>query len=250
MFMHNKRLQYTVRVSETDPALANLMLEQFGGPQGELAAAMRYFTQALAEDDPGRKDMLLDIATEELSHLEVIGTIERQGGNPFGGNPDNLISIPIALFLELYGTGRSLNITVMARSHGDMARLQDLAIGAFRVIRGLSVDADNDFDMFSNDSARESFNELANTVTGAASMFRRDLLDDALPLPSAPGPVYHDHWLALVALARGEIRYIDAPLYDYVQHERAFLGHSAANALEPTAQLCLACLTAVLRQSG
>jgi len=75
MFMHNKRLQYTVRVTETNPGLANLMLEQFGGPQGELAAAIRYFTQALAEDDPGRKDMLLDIATEELSHLEVIGSI-------------------------------------------------------------------------------------------------------------------------------------------------------------------------------
>jgi len=53
MFVHNKRLQYTVRVSETNPGLANLMLEQFGGPQGELAAAMRYFTQALSEDDPG-----------------------------------------------------------------------------------------------------------------------------------------------------------------------------------------------------
>jgi Mn-containing catalase len=66
---------YTVRVGETNPALANLMLEQFGGPQGELAAAMRYFTQHLAEDDPGRKDMLIDIATEELSHLEVIGSI-------------------------------------------------------------------------------------------------------------------------------------------------------------------------------
>ncbi len=75
MFMHNKRLQYTVRVGATDPGLANLMLEQFGGPQGELAAAMRYFTQALGEEDPGRKDLLLDIATEELSHLEVIGTI-------------------------------------------------------------------------------------------------------------------------------------------------------------------------------
>ena len=75
MFMHNKRLQYTVRVSEPNPALANLMLEQFGGPQGELAAACRYFTQALSEDDPGRKDMLMDIATEELSHLEVIGNI-------------------------------------------------------------------------------------------------------------------------------------------------------------------------------
>ena len=75
MFMHNKKLMYTVRVSEPNPGLATLMLEQFGGPQGELAAAMRYFTQALADEDPGRKDMLLDIATEELSHLEVIGSI-------------------------------------------------------------------------------------------------------------------------------------------------------------------------------
>src|SRR5215210_2412920 len=75
MFMHNKRLMYTVRVAEPNPALARFMLEQFGGPQGELAAAMRYFTQGLAEDDAGRKDMLMDIATEELSHLEVIGTI-------------------------------------------------------------------------------------------------------------------------------------------------------------------------------
>lgn len=75
MFVHNKRLQYTVRVAEPNPRLATLMLEQFGGPQGELAAAMRYFTQALAESDPNRKDMLYDIATEELSHLEVIGSI-------------------------------------------------------------------------------------------------------------------------------------------------------------------------------
>jgi Mn-containing catalase len=75
MFMHSKRLMHTVRVSEPNPALAGIMLEQFGGPQGELAAAMRYFTQYLADEDPARKDMLIDIATEELSHLEVIGTI-------------------------------------------------------------------------------------------------------------------------------------------------------------------------------
>jgi Mn-containing catalase len=75
MFMHNKRLQYTVRVSEPNPRLACMLLEQFGGAEGELAAAMRYFTQGLAEEDPGRKDLLLDIATEELSHLEVIGSI-------------------------------------------------------------------------------------------------------------------------------------------------------------------------------
>nr|AYM52624.1 ABC-type antimicrobial peptide transport system permease component [Aetherobacter sp.] len=99
--------------------------------------------------------------------LEVIGTLERQGGSPFGDNPDNLVSVPIALFLELYGTGRSLNITVMARSHDDMSRLQDQAIGAFRNVRGLDANVENDFDMFSNDSARSTFDELAGTVTAA-----------------------------------------------------------------------------------
>lgn len=75
MFRHVKKLQYTVRVSEPNPGLANLLLEQFGGPQGELAAAMRYFTQGLGDDDLGRRDMLMDIATEELSHLEIIGSL-------------------------------------------------------------------------------------------------------------------------------------------------------------------------------
>ncbi len=75
MFMHNKRLQYTVRVSEPNPRLAVAMREQFGGADGELSAAMRYYLQGLGEDDPARKDLLLDIATEELSHLEVIGSI-------------------------------------------------------------------------------------------------------------------------------------------------------------------------------
>lgn len=75
MFRHVKQLQYTVRVAGPNPGLANLLLEQFGGPQGELAAACRYFTQGLSDDDPGRKDMLMDIATEELSHLEIIGSL-------------------------------------------------------------------------------------------------------------------------------------------------------------------------------
>ncbi|NUQ74626.1 MAG: ABC transporter permease [Polyangiaceae bacterium] len=99
--------------------------------------------------------------------LEVIGTIERQGGSPLGENPDNIVSIPISLFLELYGTGRSVNITVMAKSHAEMDRLQDMAIGAFRVIRGLDANAENDFDVYSNDSARATFDQLAGTVTAA-----------------------------------------------------------------------------------
>lgn len=111
MFAHNKRLQYTVRVSESNPGLANLMLEQFGGPQGELAAACRYFTQALGEDDPGRKDMLMDIATEELSHLEVIGTIVAMLNK---GNKAALaegIDAEAELYRQISGGGNSSHVT-------------------------------------------------------------------------------------------------------------------------------------------
>ena len=71
---------------------------------------------------------------------------------------------------------------------------------------------------------------ITNTITGAASLFRRDLLDLALPFPKPPGEQYHDHWLGLVALASGRIAYVDEPLYDYMQHGRAALGHAAATA--------------------
>jgi glycosyltransferase involved in cell wall biosynthesis len=71
---------------------------------------------------------------------------------------------------------------------------------------------------------------IGNTVTGAASLFRRELLDLALPFPPRHGSPYHDHWLALVALATGRITYVDQPLYDYVQHQGAALGHARANA--------------------
>lgn len=111
MFSHNKRLQYSVHVSEPNPALANLMLEQFGGPQGELAAAMRYFTQALAEDDPGRKDMLLDIATEELSHLEVIGTIVAMLNKGAKGALAEAADEEAELFRSLQGNGCSSHVT-------------------------------------------------------------------------------------------------------------------------------------------
>src|SRR5207302_6365839 len=105
MFAHNKRLQYTVRVSQTDPVLANLLLEQFGGPQGELAAAMRYFTQAIAEDDPGRKDMLMDIATEELSHLEVIGTIVAMLNKGAKGRLSEAAESEAELYRSITGNG-------------------------------------------------------------------------------------------------------------------------------------------------
>lgn len=111
MFVHNKRLQYTVRVSESNPGLANLMLEQFGGPQGELAAALRYFTQALSEDDPGRKDMLLDIATEELSHLEVIGNIVAMLNKGAKGRLAEATEQESDLYRSISGDGNDSHVT-------------------------------------------------------------------------------------------------------------------------------------------
>jgi glycosyltransferase involved in cell wall biosynthesis len=69
---------------------------------------------------------------------------------------------------------------------------------------------------------------LANTVTGAASLFRRELLDLVLPFPEPVGDPFHDRWIAAMALATGSIAYVDRPLYDYVQHGGTARGHEAA----------------------
>lgn len=66
---------------------------------------------------------------------------------------------------------------------------------------------------------------VANTMPGAAMLMRRSLLQVALPFPDPPGVHYHDHWLAVAALASGDVSYVDQPLYDYVQHARAVSGH-------------------------
>src|SRR3954468_10887841 len=75
MFHHVKELQFNARVSGPDPRFATLLLEQFGGPNGELKAAMQYFTQAFAarQPYPDKYDLLMDIAAEEFSHLEIVG---------------------------------------------------------------------------------------------------------------------------------------------------------------------------------
>jgi Mn-containing catalase len=113
MFLHNKRLQYTVRVARPDPGLANLLLEQFGGAQGELAAAARYFTQALAEEDPGRKDLLMDIATEELSHLEIIGSIICMLNRGGKGQLAEGVQEEGELYRAINGAGNDSHITAL-----------------------------------------------------------------------------------------------------------------------------------------
>src|SRR5881398_2817264 len=75
MSYHVKELQFNARVSRPDPAFATLLLEQFGGANGEMSAALRYFVQAFAARNPhpDKYDLLMDIATEEFSHLEIVG---------------------------------------------------------------------------------------------------------------------------------------------------------------------------------
>lgn len=82
MYHHVKKLMFTVRVDEPDVRFGNMLLEQFGGANGELAAAMQYSIQGLNCEDPDRKDLLMDIGTEELSHLEVVGTLARMHLKP------------------------------------------------------------------------------------------------------------------------------------------------------------------------
>ena len=74
---------------------------------------------------------------------------------------------------------------------------------------------------------------MANSVTGAASLFPREVLDRALPFPPGQFSHFHDHWVALTALSMGDIEFVDRPLYDYVQHGGAVLGHAAANRMPP-----------------
>ena len=82
MYHHVKKLMYTVQVGTPDPRFGNMLLEQFGGANGELAAAMQYSIQGFNCEDPACKDLLMDIGTEELSHLEVVGALIRMHLKP------------------------------------------------------------------------------------------------------------------------------------------------------------------------
>jgi Mn-containing catalase len=77
MYHHVKKLMYDVNVGEPDPRFGKILFEQFGGANGELAAAMQYTIQGWGCDDPQRKDLLMDIGTEEISHLEIVGALIR-----------------------------------------------------------------------------------------------------------------------------------------------------------------------------
>ena len=78
MFVYEKKLQYPVRIKNQNPALAKFIISQYGGPDGELGASLRYLSQRYSMPYPELKGLLTDIGTEELGHLEMVGTIVHQ----------------------------------------------------------------------------------------------------------------------------------------------------------------------------
>ena len=78
MFVYEKKLQYPVKIKNTNPALAKFIISQYGGPDGELGASLRYLSQRYSMPSPELKGLLTDIGTEELGHLEMIGAIVHQ----------------------------------------------------------------------------------------------------------------------------------------------------------------------------
>ena len=78
MFVYEKKLQYPVKIARTDPRLAAIIISQYGGPDGELGASLRYLSQRYSMPYPELKGILTDIGTEELGHLEMIGAIVHQ----------------------------------------------------------------------------------------------------------------------------------------------------------------------------
>jgi Mn-containing catalase len=96
MYHHIKKLMYTVNVGTPDVRFGRMLLEQFGGANGELAAAMQYTVQGWnCIDDIGRRDLLLDIGTEELSHLEVVGALIRMHLAPLKSDRDAAYADPL-----------------------------------------------------------------------------------------------------------------------------------------------------------
>ena len=78
MFVYEKKLQFPVKIKNTNPALAKFIISQYGGPDGELGASMRYLSQRYSMPYPELKGLLTDIGTEELGHLEMVGAIIHQ----------------------------------------------------------------------------------------------------------------------------------------------------------------------------
>jgi putative ABC transport system permease protein len=99
--------------------------------------------------------------------FRVVGTLARRG-QQLGFAIDSVVVIPIAAFMPVYGTGRSLNVTIQARDPDRIARTQDEVVSLLRRARGVPPEAENDFELFSNESVQETFDSLSSIIAAAS----------------------------------------------------------------------------------
>jgi Mn-containing catalase len=125
MYHHVKKLMYDVNVGTPDVRFGTMLLEQFGGANGELAAAMQYTVQGWSCEDPERKDLLMDIGTEEISHLEVVGALIRMHLKPMkkameDAEQDPLVAVVGGGGLNLYNSVGSAWTADYLKVSGDL----------------------------------------------------------------------------------------------------------------------------------
>jgi putative ABC transport system permease protein len=112
------------------------------------------------------EDPLGQIVRVKQRPLRVVGVMERRGSG-LGGSQDNLTVVPISTFTMMFGSARSLNVTIQARDPNRLAAAQDEVVSLLRKSRGVPPEAENDFDMFSNTSQEESFSKITGPLTWA-----------------------------------------------------------------------------------
>ncbi len=103
MFVYEKKLQYPVRIARPDPQMASRIISQYGGPDGELGASLRYLSQRFAMPCGAVKGLLTDIGTEELGHLEIVGAMVHQLTREL--NCDDLVKGGFAPYFVDHGAG-------------------------------------------------------------------------------------------------------------------------------------------------
>jgi putative ABC transport system permease protein len=154
---------------------------EFFDNNGYAVAAGRFFTEGEAATGSDVAVIGSDVAEvlfpgkspigEEIRaanrNFRVIGLIERRGST-FQGSIDNLVAIPISRWLLLFGERQSLNVTIMARDPEKVGVAQDEVISLIRKSRATPPEAENDFDMFSNRSVQERFDEMSGAVSAAS----------------------------------------------------------------------------------
>lgn len=103
MWSYQKKLEYPVNIKNTNPRLASYVVSQYGGPNGEMGASLRYLSQRYSMPDDVTKALLTDIGTEELAHLEIVGTIVRQLAR--NASDEEIANSPFGAYFMNHGRG-------------------------------------------------------------------------------------------------------------------------------------------------